>query len=224
MATKIADPFYADPPFCIEKVDVSSFEYIAPMPLHLISYLYFNTYKLKAEATVTDKPSYSQNSFRSVPTYSPSTGALANSRDVPFYELPDPRDPEEKIPYEPIDRLCGTASVINYNAEEQDGYYATELSMGNEWKVIEMYDGDYEDGAPLLGYGIDSRYSAVYFASAFAGEDGGDGYVGTREVLFSCIPFALEDESPEAKAWWKTFTILYELGRLVSDVVPTYEE
>lgn len=224
MATKIADPFYADPPFCIKKVDVSSFEYIAPMPLHWISYLYFNTYKLKAGATATDKPEFSQTSYSSTPQRTESTGAVADSQDVLFEELPDPINPEEKIPHEPINRLCGTGSVTNYDDDDENGFYATELSISNNWGVIEMYDGDYEDGATLLGYGIDSTEGPVYLAHAFAGSEGGAGYVGKREALFSCVPYSLEDQSAEASGWWRAFTILYERQQLVEGVTLTYDE
>lgn len=212
MATPITTSFDSDlPPPCIKPVDVSTWVEVSPMPLMWLTYLYYNLYKVKGVATVSERGKYSQESWSSSATYTPEPeNALVEISDVSAstrYQTTPP-EPEslENLIY-PHDRICESYDARYFACDEENCYYAAELYLKTSWDILAMYDGDPEAGAPLLGYGINSLELPEFLVSAYAGEDGGDGYLGSRKLLLSGVPYDTDDFSLEATRWWNTLTI-----------------
>lgn len=185
--------------FCLggQKLDVSSYYLVAPLSLAEVCNLYYNAYSIPIEVAVK------LGGTGPLPNF---TGELRLEEENPLvYET------------EPINRLCGTPDSGGYDFLEGDnGFYTCSRYLNTFPNIIAMYNGDVDDEANFLGYGVNGTY-----AYGFSGGDGGDGLVGKLRVLISFAKYnnlgppstGYPNGTPwpndsEEYAWWLQFTLL----------------
>ena len=175
-------------PFCTERIDVSDYFMVSPMTLNQVMSIYWNTAKLFATASV--------NVPSNVPPISISSS-----------------DPE--LDKSPRDRVCsGQADTIG-ETDSVFGYYACSVTVNTIFSVVKMYNGAIDNEANFIGYGVDANLGSDsgLFARAFAGEDGGFGYLGELIVLTSFARYspAVDFSDPnysDMQSWWMNFSVL----------------
>lgn len=185
--------------FCVDqqKLDVSGYYKVAPLSLGQLCNLYYNTYSFPIEVAVKLGGSGPLPNF---------TGELRLEEGNPLlYDT------------EPLNRLCGTPDAGAYDFLTDDvGFYTCSRYLNTSPSIVAMYNGDIDDKANFLGYGVNGTY-----AYGFSGEDGGDGLVGKLRVLTSFAKYnnvgppsiGYPNGTPwpsdsEEYAWWLQFTLL----------------
>ena len=167
---------------CLEKVDVSDAHLSEPQTLAEISQMYWLSYKLSATASI-------------------SAQGLSVA-DVTLDELT------------PSQRICEGESGGTYDPESPGVFYRVGVEMNAEMIVYKMYDGDVNSESNLIGYGLkDSGTglgdgSASVYALAGAWTEGGNGRVGTTEILTTACLYDPDDASIEAQNWWLDLSLL----------------
>ena len=110
---------------------------------------------------------------------------------------------DAELTSDPQSRFCGSESSWNGKSQPPSDFFNVSNYITTELSWVKMYDGDTGDENNFLGYGIDGK-----LAHAFAGEDGGSGFVGALSVLTSYAQFAPDDQSEDSNLWWGQFSIL----------------
>ena len=167
---------------CLEKVDVSGAYLTKPQTLAEISQMYWLSYKLSATASI-------------------SAQGLSVT-DVTLGELT------------PSERICEGESDETYDPVSPGLFYRVGVGMSAKLTVYKMYDGNVNFESNLIGYGLkDSGTgggdgSASVYAIAGAWTDGGQGRVGTTEILTTACLYGPDDATVESQGWWYDLSLL----------------
>ena len=166
--------------YCLTKLDVSEFHRTAPLTLAEAFKIYYNLYQLNAAASVV-------------------TGAI----DISVGDVALETEPKER-------RCDGGDAAFDFAADPISAFYACKTELSADFNIVRMYNGDVEDEANFIGYGIDGDTIDGYgvFARSYAGTDGGGGYVGTHRILTSYARYDPADASQEATDWYGQYSIL----------------
>ena len=163
---------------CFDKIDVSDAYLVAPQTLAEVSKMYWSIYKMSATASIT------------------AAGLLVE--DVISETTPR-------------NRICDGYSLTKEDPETPS-FYATMLKIDTSLQIAKLYNGNVNLESNLIGYGFSDGNGEVgegdTYALAGAWDDGGDGRVGTTDILTTVCQYSPTDTSPEAVGWWRQFSIL----------------
>jgi hypothetical protein len=191
-------------PFCIRKIDVSGYTYVAPMTLDQAVNLYYNLSGFNFtdggfQGTYTDEVN-PENSGNTDFTTAPS-GHGEVTTENPFDD--DFSEPKE--------RVCGFGENIYWNV---DGQFANAQARVLDSPIFKLYDGDIDDESNHLGYGYEMGFIsfAVGLTSvacnaqlygSFAETDNGDDLI--QRPYFPITDFTM---------WWNW---VLDMGTVVTE-------
>tara|TARA_R110000764_G_scaffold239598_1_gene339394 strand:+ start:1571 stop:2251 length:681 start_codon:yes stop_codon:yes gene_type:complete len=164
-------------PSCLDKIDVTDFNYVRPMTLEQVSKVFWNLYSVTMTATVSDGEGYTA----SVSDPNVDTFLLNDVDENPSHVVGDS---------EPIKRVCGLLVSGYIQKESGDGgYWAARVSF-QPYYAYKIYRGPTDDEG-----NFNNEYGINLEAIAQGGTDNGE--VGAWVQLYS-----IADDTSDTDGWW----------------------
>jgi len=173
-------------PECLQKVDVSLYNYDSAMTLAEVMSFYWNSYSVTMSAFYSATSPEIFNGDVSDPSVD---DRLFNGADKnpPGYTVGD---------REPVKRVCSGIGTSYKRQEDSVSFNGVDVRFSGTPNPIRLYNGDTSDEGNFIGYGLDGE-----IASASAGEEGGS--LGSRTSIYSYAEL-----SSNPAGWWSGFSIM----------------